>query len=68
MEREVNLNKGYVMLSWAFMFLILAIVAALLGFGGVAGIAATIAKILFVVFLIALVISLFVGRRPTSKL
>ena len=45
------------MLSWALTFLILALIAGVLGFGVVAGTAAYIAKILFVVFLILLVVS-----------
>ena len=51
-----------VMLSWALMFLIVAIVAAVLGWGVIAGTAAWIAKVLFVVFLILFLISLFTGR------
>ena len=48
------------MLSWAVTFLIIAIIAAVLGFGGIAGTAAGIAKILFVVFLVLFIIS-FIG-------
>jgi len=44
------------------MFLIVAIVAAVLGWGVIAGTAAWIAKVLFVVFLILFLISLFTGR------
>lgn len=51
------------MLSWAITFLIIAIIAAILGFGGVAGTAVGIAKILFFVFLVLFVISLLMGRR-----
>ena len=51
------------MLSWALTFLIIAVVAALLGFGGVAGVATGIAKALFVVFLVAFLVSLVLGRR-----
>jgi len=50
------------MLSWALLFLIVAIVAAVLGWGVIAGTAAWIAKVLFVVFLILFLISLFTGR------
>ncbi len=54
------------MLSWALTFLVVAIIAAVLGFGVIAGTAASIAKILFVVFLVLFVISLIAGRRgPT---
>jgi uncharacterized membrane protein YtjA (UPF0391 family) len=51
------------MLSWAITFLIIAIIAAILGFGGVAGTAVGIAKILFFVFLVLFVVSLLMGRR-----
>jgi uncharacterized membrane protein YtjA (UPF0391 family) len=51
------------MLSWSIFFLIIALVAALLGFSSIAGTAAVIAKILFGVFLVLFVISLIFGRR-----
>lgn len=44
------------MMGWAAVFLALALVAALFGFGGLATASAGIAQILFVVFLV-----LFVG-------
>jgi uncharacterized membrane protein YtjA (UPF0391 family) len=50
------------MLSWAVTFLIVALIAAVLGFGVIAGTAATIAKVLFFVFLILFVVSLIRGR------
>ncbi len=57
------------MLSWAVTFFIIAIIAALFGFGGIAGASAGIAKILFFVFLALVVISLLVnalrGRGPS---
>ena len=49
------------MLSLALTFLIIALVAALLGFTGIYVAAAGIAKILFVVFLVLFVISLAAG-------
>lgn len=52
-----------IMLSWAITFLIIAIIAAVLGFGGIAGAATGIAKILFVLFLVLFVVSFFFGRR-----
>ncbi len=51
------------MLSYAVMFLIIALIAGVLGFGVVAGTAAWIAKICFVVFLVLFLISLFTNRR-----
>lgn len=58
-----SLLKGIVMLRWAVIFLVIALVAAVLGFGGIAGSAAGIAKIIFFVFLVLLVISVVMGRR-----
>lgn len=50
------------MLSWAVLFLIIALIAGVLGFGVVAGTAAWIAKVLFVVFIILFLVSLLTGR------
>jgi uncharacterized membrane protein YtjA (UPF0391 family) len=58
-----------VMLHYAVVFLVVALIAALLGFTGLAGAAAGIAKILFFVFLILFVASLLFGgrwRRPVA--
>ena len=59
----VMARKETRMLSWSIIFLVVALVAALLGFTTIAGAAIGIAKILFVVFLVLFVISLFMGRR-----
>lgn len=52
------------MLYWAAVFFIVAIAAAVLGFGGIASTAAGIAKILFVIFLVLFIVSLVYGFRP----
>lgn len=49
------------MLRWALAFLILSLVAALLGFGGVAATSAGIAKTLFFVFLVIFLVTLILG-------
>ena len=49
------------MLRYAAVFLIIALVAALLGFTGIAAGAVEIAKILFFVFLLLFAASLIVG-------
>jgi uncharacterized membrane protein YtjA (UPF0391 family) len=49
------------MLGWALTFLVLALVAGLLGFFALAGVAAMIAKVLLLVFLVLLVVSFFTG-------
>lgn len=51
------------MLNWAVSLLVVALIAAVLGFGGVPGAATGITEILFVVFLVGSVVSLLVGRR-----
>ena len=48
------------MLGWALTFLVVALIAGVLGFTTVAGAAMGIAKILFWVFLILFVVSLVV--------
>jgi uncharacterized membrane protein YtjA (UPF0391 family) len=49
------------MLGWTVTFLVVALVAAVFGFGGIAVAAAGIAKILFYIFLILFVASLLGG-------
>ncbi len=66
-NRYLNLSHTPLMLNWAITFLIIALIAAVLGFGGLAGTAIGIAKILFVVFLILFIIS-FVMHRRTPRL
>ena len=48
------------MLGWALTFLVVALIAGVLGFTTVAGAAMGIAKILFFVFLVLFVVSLVV--------
>jgi uncharacterized membrane protein YtjA (UPF0391 family) len=55
------------MLRYAIIFLVVAIIAAVFGFGGIAGEAAWIGKILLVVFLILTVISFVLGRKGPSS-
>ena len=56
------------MLKWALAFLIVALVAALFGFGGIASASAGIAQILFFVFILLFVIAIVAnamrGRTP----
>ena len=51
------------MLRWALIFLIIALIAAALGFYGLEGVAMQAARLLFFVFLILFVVSLLMGRR-----
>lgn len=51
------------MFSWGILFLIIAVIAAFLGFGTLAGTAAAAAKVVFVIGLILFVASMILGRR-----
>ena len=63
---ETSETQERVILSWVVTFLIIALVAGLLGFGGIAGASIEIAKVIFfiaiVLFLISAVIGLARGR------
>jgi len=50
------------MLHWSIVFFVIALVAAVFGFGGLAMEAAWIAKVLFFVFLVLFVLSTLLGR------
>jgi uncharacterized membrane protein YtjA (UPF0391 family) len=54
------------MLYYALVFFVVAIVAAVFGFGGIATASAGIAKVLFFIFLVLFIVSLVAGgmRRP----
>lgn len=60
------------MLGWALTFLIVALIAAVLGFGGIAAVSVEIAKVIFFVaialFVIMLIASIVMGRRPPNPL
>ncbi|GAB1400309.1 DUF1328 domain-containing protein [Aminivibrio sp.] len=52
------------MIGWAATFIIIALIAGVLGFTGIAGTAVNIAWILFVVGLVLAVVFFIMGRRP----
>ncbi len=58
------------MLYWAVVFLIISIVAGILGFGGVSA-AAGIAKVLFFIFVVLFVVTLLIavvlGRKLAER-
>jgi uncharacterized membrane protein YtjA (UPF0391 family) len=49
------------MLKWAFIFLLIAIVAGILGFSDVQFVSATIARVLFGIFLIGFLVIVLLG-------
>jgi uncharacterized membrane protein YtjA (UPF0391 family) len=65
LKRNVE-TEVFAMLSWVVTFLIIALIAGILGFGGLAGASIEIAKIIFfiavVLFLVSAVVGLARGR------
>lgn len=61
-NQHTSLPRSFIMLHWALVFLVVALVAGLFGFTGIYVAAAGIARILFVVFLVLFLISLISGR------
>ncbi|CAH6155657.1 Small integral membrane protein [Citrobacter koseri] len=59
----LTMVKERLMFRWGIIFLVIALIAAALGFGGLAGTAASAAKIVFVVGIVLFLISLFMGRK-----
>jgi uncharacterized membrane protein YtjA (UPF0391 family) len=64
---EAKIKEVSVMLGWVVTFLIIALIAGVLGFGGVAGASIEIAKIIFfiavILFLVSAIIGVARGRR-----
>jgi uncharacterized membrane protein YtjA (UPF0391 family) len=65
-RRESNSQLRCVMLSWVVTFLVVALIAGILGFGGIAGVSVEIAKAIFfiavILFLVSAVVGLVRGR------
>ena len=56
------------MLKWAFVFLIIAVIAAIFGFTDIAHAATTIAQWLFGIFLVLFIGAVVIGLAIGSKL
>lgn len=52
------------MIGWTISFLIIALIAGLLGFTSIMGASMSIAKIIFFIFLVLFILSFFFGRKP----
>jgi uncharacterized membrane protein YtjA (UPF0391 family) len=63
LRAAVSIICGGAMLHWAAVFFVIALIAALFGFGGIAAGAASIAKVLFVLFIVLAIVALVMGRR-----
>jgi uncharacterized membrane protein YtjA (UPF0391 family) len=66
MSKQKVETEVLIMLSWVVTFLIVALIAGILGFGGIAGVSIEIAKTIFfiavVLFLVSAVVGLARGR------
>jgi uncharacterized membrane protein YtjA (UPF0391 family) len=58
---RTDLEQEIAMLHYAVVFFVVALIAAVLGFGGIAASAAGIAKVLFFVFLVMAAVSFVFG-------
>ena len=56
------------MLRWALIFLVIGLVAGLLGFTGIAGTSIAIAKTLFYIFMVIFLVLLLLGLFAARKL
>jgi uncharacterized membrane protein YtjA (UPF0391 family) len=59
--------EGLDMLGWVVTFLIVALIAGILGFGGIAGASIEIAKVIFFIAVVLFLVSALIGvsRRRT---
>jgi len=56
------------MLRWAFIFLVIGLIAAVLGFTNVAGASIAIAKVLFFIFMVIFVVLLIGGLTIARRM
>jgi uncharacterized membrane protein YtjA (UPF0391 family) len=54
-------TEVWTMLGWVVTFLIIALIAGVLGFGGIAGASVEIAKIIFFIAVVLFLVSALVG-------
>jgi uncharacterized membrane protein YtjA (UPF0391 family) len=57
-SNDLNPSLEFAMLTWALIFLVVALIAGVLGFTSIAGASIAVAKLLFLIFLVLFVVSL----------
>jgi uncharacterized membrane protein YtjA (UPF0391 family) len=62
-----HLSKGDIMLYYAAVFLVIALIAALFGFGGIVVGAVEIAKVLFFIFVVMTIVTFIMGMARRGK-
>jgi uncharacterized membrane protein YtjA (UPF0391 family) len=65
-SKSLSLHKERTMLHYAVVFFVIALIAALFGFGGIAAGAAGVAKILFFIFIV-LAVAAFIVNAVRGK-
>jgi len=65
-KAQYQIERNRAMYGWAFTLAIIALIAAVLGFGGVAGTLANIAIVIFVLALIGTLIFLMLGWKAAK--
>lgn len=61
MYKQINKKGVTSWLVWAILFLVIAIIAAIFGFGLISGVSLTIAKWLAIIFVILFIITIIAG-------
>jgi uncharacterized membrane protein YtjA (UPF0391 family) len=64
---QSELKKVIPMLRWALIFLVIGLIAGVLGFTGVAGASIAIAKTLFFIFMLIFLVLLIAGLTVARK-
>jgi uncharacterized membrane protein YtjA (UPF0391 family) len=62
-----NGKREWAMLGWVITFLVIALIAGLLGFGGIAGVSIEIAKVIFFIAVVLFLISAIVGLARRGR-
>ena len=62
-----NAKREWAMLGWVITFLVIALIAGLLGFGGIAGVSIEIAKVIFFIAVVLFLISAIVGLARRGR-
>jgi uncharacterized membrane protein YtjA (UPF0391 family) len=60
----IGSKEDFLMMSWAVTFLVIGLIAAVLGFSGIAGTAVNLAWILAVIGIVLFLVFAVIGRRP----
>jgi uncharacterized membrane protein YtjA (UPF0391 family) len=66
-DRSILKQAETAMLRWALIFLVIGLIAGVLGFTGVAGASIAIAKILFFIFIAIFLVLLIAGLTVANR-